>query len=61
MCVVTITLLLQSQVRERSCVLLPLHYLYKAWKKSGHVHRCTGSVMVKKHITAHLPGFVQVM
>ena len=37
MCVVTITLPVQSQDNERSCVLLPLHYLYKAMKMSGHV------------------------
>ena len=30
MCIVTITLTVKSQVNERSCVLLPLHYLYKA-------------------------------
>jgi hypothetical protein len=38
MCIVTITLPVQSQVNERSCVLLPLHYLYKDRKMSGHVH-----------------------
>ena len=37
MCIVTITLPVQSQDNERSCVLLPLHYLYKAMKTSGHV------------------------
>jgi predicted Co/Zn/Cd cation transporter (cation efflux family) len=37
MCIVTITLPVQSQVNERSCVLFPLHYLYKAKKISGHV------------------------
>ena len=37
-CIVTITLPVQSQENERSCVLLPLHYLYKAKKISGHVH-----------------------
>ena len=36
-CIVTITLPVQSQVNERSCVLLPLHYLYKIRKMSGHV------------------------
>ena len=36
-CIVTITLPVQSQVNERSCVLLPLHYLYKTRKMSGHV------------------------
>ena len=38
MCVVTITLPVQSQVNERLCVLLPLHYLYKTRKLSGHVN-----------------------
>jgi hypothetical protein len=38
MCIVTITLPVQSQENERSCVLLPLHYLYKAKKMSGHVY-----------------------
>jgi hypothetical protein len=38
MCIVTITLPVQSQVNERSCVLLPLHYLCKAMKMSSHVH-----------------------
>ena len=37
MCIVTITLPVQSQDNERSCVFLPLHYLYKAMKMSGHV------------------------
>ena len=35
--IVTITLPVQSQGIEWSCVLLPLHYLYKAMKMSGHV------------------------
>ena len=38
MCIVTITLPVQSQVNQRSCVLLPLHYLYKARKTSVHVY-----------------------
>ena len=38
MCIVTITLPVQSQKNERLCVLLPLHYLYKANKMSGHVY-----------------------
>ena len=38
MCIVTITLPVQSQVNERSCVWLPLHYLYKARKINGHVY-----------------------
>jgi hypothetical protein len=107
--VLTITLSVQSQVHERSCVLLPLHYLYKARTMSGHVYcyhyttctkagqwavmrivtitlpvqsqdneppcvllsnnthdrsctwLCTDSVMVTIHMTAHLPGFVQVV
>jgi hypothetical protein len=37
MCIVTITLPVQSQANERSCVLLPLYYLYKASTISGHV------------------------
>ena len=37
MCIVTITLPAQSQVNDRSCALLPLHYLHKARKLSGHV------------------------
>jgi hypothetical protein len=39
-CIVTITLPVQSQVNERSCVLLPLLYLYKPRKMSGHVYCC---------------------
>ena len=38
MCIVNITLPVQSQDNERSCVLLPLHYLYKSMKMSGHVY-----------------------
>jgi heme O synthase-like polyprenyltransferase len=38
MCIVTITLPVKSQVNEPSCVLLPLHYLYKPRKMSGHVY-----------------------
>jgi hypothetical protein len=37
-CIVTITLYLQNQVNDCSCVLLPLHYLYKARTISGHVY-----------------------
>jgi tellurite resistance-related uncharacterized protein len=37
-CIVTITLSVQNQVNERSCVLLPLHHLYKARTLSGHVY-----------------------
>jgi hypothetical protein len=38
MCIVTITLSVQSHENERSCILLPLHYLYKARTMSGHVY-----------------------
>ena len=38
MCIVSITLPVQSQVNERSCVLLPIHYLYKARTMSGNVY-----------------------
>ena len=38
MCIITITLPVQSQDNQRSCVLLPLHYLYKARKMKGHVY-----------------------
>ena len=38
MCIFIITLPGQSQDNERLCVLLPLHYLYKARKMSGHVY-----------------------
>ena len=38
MCLVSITLPVQSQLDDRSCVLLPLHYLYKARKMSGNVY-----------------------
>jgi hypothetical protein len=38
MCIATITLPVQNQVNERYFVLLPLHYLYKARKMSGHVY-----------------------
>jgi predicted Co/Zn/Cd cation transporter (cation efflux family) len=38
MCIVTITLPVQSQDNKRSCVLLPLHYLYKARTMSGQVY-----------------------
>jgi hypothetical protein len=38
MCIVTITLPVQSLENERSCVLLPLHYLYKARTMSSHVY-----------------------
>jgi hypothetical protein len=38
MCIATITLPVQSQDNGQSCVLLPLHYLYKARTMSGHVY-----------------------
>jgi hypothetical protein len=38
MFIVTITLFVQRQLNKRSCVLLPLHYLYKARTISGHVY-----------------------
>jgi hypothetical protein len=38
MCIITITLPIQNQAKERSCVLLPLHYLYKARTISGLVY-----------------------
>jgi hypothetical protein len=38
MCIVTITLSVQSHENERSCVLLPLQYLFKARAMSGHVY-----------------------
>ena len=43
MCIVTITLPVQSQDNERSCVLLPLYYLYKARTMSDQVYcyHCT--------------------
>jgi hypothetical protein len=40
MCIVTITLPVQSQVNERSCVFLRLHYLYKTRTMSGHMYCC---------------------
>jgi hypothetical protein len=77
MCIVTITLPVQSQVNERSCVLLPLHYLYKARTMSGHVYcyhytTCTkpgkwaGMCIVTITLPiqsqdTHCPGFVQVL
>ena len=62
MCIVTITLPVQSQVNERSCVLLPLHYLYKAKTMSGHAYcyhytTCTkpGQWVVMCIVTITLP------
>jgi hypothetical protein len=62
MCIVTITLPVQSQVNERSCVLLPLHYMYKAKKMSVHVYcyhyyACTkpGKWVVMCFVTITLP------
>ena len=37
-CIVTITLPVQNEDNEWSCVLLPLHYLYKTRTMSGHVY-----------------------
>jgi hypothetical protein len=65
MCIVTITVPVQIQVIERSCVLLPLHYLYTDSNGNNtHVRSfswlCTGSVMATMHMTAHFSGFEQV-
>ena len=49
MCIVTITLPVQSQDNERSCILLPLHYLYKARTMSGHAF-VTITLPVQKQI-----------
>jgi hypothetical protein len=46
MCIVTITLPVQSQDNERSCVLLPLYYLYKASTISGHVDMCIVTITI---------------
>jgi hypothetical protein len=63
MCIVTITLPVQGQHNEQSCVLLPLHYLYKARTMSGHVYcyhytTCTkpGKWAVMCIVTITLPG-----
>jgi hypothetical protein len=71
--IVIITLPIQSQDNEWSCVLLPLHYLYKAMKMSGYVY-CYITLPVQSkenerscvllptiHITDHFHGFVQVV
>jgi predicted RNA-binding protein with PUA-like domain len=62
MCIVSITLPVQSQVNERSCVLLQLHYLYKAKTMSGNVYfyhyaTCTkpGQWAVMRIVTITLP------
>jgi hypothetical protein len=67
MCIVTITLPVQSQDNERSCVLLPLHYLCKARTISGHVYcyhytTCTkpGQWVVMCIVTITLPVQNQV-
>jgi predicted Co/Zn/Cd cation transporter (cation efflux family) len=67
MCIVTITLPVQSQVNERSCVLFPLHYLYKSMKMNGHVYcfhytTCTkpGKWAVMCIVTITLPVQSQV-
>jgi hypothetical protein len=66
-CIVTITLPVQSQENERSCVLLPLHYLYKARKINGdlyfyHYTSCTnpGQWAVMCIVTITLPVQSQV-
>jgi hypothetical protein len=58
MCIVTITLSVQSQDNKRSCVLLPLHYLCKARTMSGHVycyHYTTCTNQVKERSCVLLP------
>jgi hypothetical protein len=62
MCIVTITLPVQSQDNKWSCVLLPLHYLYEAKIMSGHVYcyhdnTCTmpGQWVVMCIVTITLP------
>jgi hypothetical protein len=55
MCIITITLPVQSQDNQRSCVLLPLHYLYKARTMSGHVYcyhytTCTKASTIRGHV-----------
>jgi hypothetical protein len=46
MCIVTITLPVQSQDNEQSGVLLPLYYLYKASTISGHVDMCIVTITI---------------
>ena len=67
MCIVTIILPVQSQDNERSCVLLPLHYLYKARTMSDHMYchhytTCTKpgkwAVMCTVTITLHVQSQV---
>ena len=67
MCIVTITLPVQSQVNERWCVFLPLLCMYKAKKMSGHVYcynytTCTkpGKWAVMRFVTIILPVQSQV-
>jgi hypothetical protein len=62
MCIVTITIPVQSPDNEWLCVLLPLHYLYKAIAISGHVYcyhytACTkpGQRAVMCFVTITLP------
>jgi hypothetical protein len=66
-CIVTITLSVQNQVNERSCVLLPLHYLYKARKISGHVYcyhyticKCNGNNTNDRLLSRLCTGSVMV-
>jgi hypothetical protein len=54
MCIVTITLPVLSQDNERSCLLLPLHYLYKARSMSSHAY-------CYHYITCTKPGKWAVM
>jgi hypothetical protein len=72
MCIVTITLPVQNQDNKRSCVLLPLHYLYKARAMSGHVYcyhytTCTKAWTMSDHVycydntTCTKPGQLAVM
>jgi azurin len=67
MFIVTITLPVQSQDNERSCLLLPLHYLYKARTMRGHLYcyhytTCTkpGKWAVMCIVTITLPVQSQV-
>jgi hypothetical protein len=64
MCIVTITLPVQSQENERPCALLPLHYLYKARKMSGHVYNyhytTNGENTHDRSLSWHCTGSVMV-
>jgi hypothetical protein len=52
MCIVTITLPVQSQVNKRNGN--NTHDRSSTWL-------CTGTVLVTIHMTAHCPGFAQVV